>query len=161
MQTFLPFPEFKKSLSVLDWRRLGKQRLEASQIIKILENQPNKIGKQYSGWKKHPIVLMWKGHVPALKLYYNSVIQEWTGRKYKNNMELMIIDLEDVIYPPWLGFEQFHSSHRSNLLRKDFEFYSQYKWKEKPNNRYLWLDDEDKWYYQEVGDREKIYLTNQ
>ena len=33
MQTFLPYPDFKKSLQTLDYRRLGKQRIEAYQII--------------------------------------------------------------------------------------------------------------------------------
>jgi hypothetical protein len=37
MQTFLPYPNFKKSLQILDYRRLGKQRVEAYQIIRILK----------------------------------------------------------------------------------------------------------------------------
>jgi len=35
MQTFLPSPSFKKSAQILDNKRLGKQRLEAKQILQI------------------------------------------------------------------------------------------------------------------------------
>ena len=37
MQTFLPYPNFADSLDCLDYRRLGKQRVEAFQIINALE----------------------------------------------------------------------------------------------------------------------------
>lgn len=35
MQTFLPYPEFIKSAQCLDNKRLGKQRVEAKQILEI------------------------------------------------------------------------------------------------------------------------------
>ena len=35
MQTFLPYPDFVKSAQCLDYRRLGKQRVEAKQILEI------------------------------------------------------------------------------------------------------------------------------
>jgi hypothetical protein len=41
-------------------------------------------------------------------------------------------------YPPWLGNESFHASHRSNLLRKDFDYYSQFKWTEPTTLPYIW-----------------------
>lgn len=40
--------------------------------------------------------------------------------------------------PPWLGDERVHSSHRSNLLRKDAQFYGQYAWAETNDLPYLW-----------------------
>lgn len=36
MQTFLPYPDFKKSAQCLDYQRLGKQRLECKQILQTL-----------------------------------------------------------------------------------------------------------------------------
>jgi len=36
MQTFLPYPDFAQSLRVLDSRRLGKQRLEAMQLLRAI-----------------------------------------------------------------------------------------------------------------------------
>ena len=35
MQTFLPYSSFTESAKILDWRRLGKQRVEGMQIIKV------------------------------------------------------------------------------------------------------------------------------
>jgi len=67
MQTFLPYEDFQKSAQVLDYRRLGKQRVEGMQIIKAIENP------KPQGWKKHPIVKMWTPYVPALKQYTNII----------------------------------------------------------------------------------------
>ena len=39
MQTFLPYDSFEESASVLDWKRLGKQRVEAMQIVNAIEKQ--------------------------------------------------------------------------------------------------------------------------
>jgi hypothetical protein len=133
MQTFLPFQDFKKSAKVLDYRRLGKQRVEAYQIIRILG------GKQKSNaWKNHPAVLMWKNHITALKLYFNIVVLEWERRGYKNNMKLYRITLNNISYPFWLGNNKFHSCHRATLLFKDPKWYSKFKWKEKPKYKYVW-----------------------
>ena len=52
MQTFLPYESFRESAKVLDWRRLGKQRVEGMQIINAIEN-PNK-----QGWQNHPAITL-------------------------------------------------------------------------------------------------------
>ncbi len=129
MQTFLPYPDFKKSLQVLDYRRLGKQRVEAYQIIRTIKNG--------GGWQNHPAVKMWRGHVNALKLYYNLSLMEWISRGYKNRMEKMTIHGR-IVYPPWFGDEKFHAAHRSNLLRKDPAYYGEFHWREKPDLPYMW-----------------------
>ena len=129
MQTFLPYPDFKKSLQALDYRRLGKQRVEAYQIIRAI--------KYGSGWQHHPAVTMWRGHINALKLYYNLSLDEWVGRGYRNNMRKMTIRGK-IAYPQWFGRKNFHAAHRSNLLRKDLHFYGQYNWSEPPDLPYLW-----------------------
>jgi hypothetical protein len=73
MQIFLPYPDFKKSLQTLDYRRLGKQRVEAYQIIRILNAAS--ISKVYrGGHRNHPAVKMWRGHINALKLYCETPI---------------------------------------------------------------------------------------
>ena len=35
--------------------------------------------------------------------------------------------------------EKVHASHRSNLLRKDYGFYSQYGWGEQLDMNYHWI----------------------
>lgn len=123
MQTFLPYPNFEKSLNCLDYRRLGKQRVEAMQLLK-------------GQWPNHPASKMWRGYEEALKLYHNLAIKTWIGRGFKNNMSLF--DVGDVVLPPWFGDDRFHAAHRSNLLRKNSEFYSQYGWTEEDNLEYWW-----------------------
>jgi len=135
MQTFLPYADFKKSAKVLDYRRLGKQRVEALQILKALQIE------NY-GWKNHPIVKMWEGYENALIEYKNYMIKEWINRGYNNNMILETIS-GPLNYPEWLGHEDLHASHRSNLLKKDYEYYSRFDWKEEPGMDYIWVIQEN------------------
>ncbi len=132
MQTFLPYADFEKSVEVLDYRRLGKQRVETFQVLNILlDRTPTK------GWRNHPVTRMWTGYEEALKQYQNFTIQEWITRGYKNNMSFEEVDTTSIIYPSWFGQDLFHRSHRSNLLRKDFGYYSQY-FDEPDNLEYYW-----------------------
>lgn len=130
MQTFLPYPDFKLTAKCLDWRRLGKQRVEAYQILLILKGQT-------TAWKNHPAVKMWQGYEQALTLYKNTCIIEWISRGYKNNMTIENTS-HNIIMPSWLGDNEFHKAHRSNLLRKNYEFYSQYGWNEPNDLPYIW-----------------------
>ena len=132
MQTFLPYPNIEKSLKVLDNQRLGKQRVEAYQILNILTGRT-----KTKGWRNHPAVKMWKGHVNALKLYFNKSVEEWVSRGYKNNMKLERIRGR-IVFPKWFENRKFHSSHRSNLLRKDKKHYGKFGWKEPNNLDYVW-----------------------
>jgi hypothetical protein len=108
---------------------LGNQRLEASIIIATVE------GRSF-GWRNHPAVRMWKEYPCALKLYYNLCIDEWVKRGYKNNMKKHVVD--NVVYPFWIGNDAFHASHRSNLLRKNKEWYSKYFIGEPDDLPYVW-----------------------
>jgi hypothetical protein len=129
MQTFLPHPNFGVSARVLDYRRLGKQRLKATQILSALEHG--------SGWTSHPAVLMWAGYEAALRQYRNAMIREWVARGFRNTMGITRSGGQ-VRLPPWLGDHAFHASHRSALLRKDPEFYGKYGWTDPPDLPYVW-----------------------
>ena len=157
MQTFLPYESFAESAKVLDWRRLGKQRVEAMQIIKAITGEKRLDVKPYKGWINHPASVMWKPYPDALKLYTNVIILEWIERGYNNNMEIYDIHGTPNM-PHWLGKESFHSSHRANLLRKDYEYYSQFGWDENPEKPYVWHDTEGLWYEQHVGTGQRMYL---
>ena len=155
MQTFLPYKSFGESLKSLDWRRLGKQRVEAFQVLNVLLGRTNT-----KGWINHPITKMWAGYENALKQYLNECIDEWVSRGYNNNMKHEVIT-EPIIYPDWLGNEKFHSSHRANLIRKDYGYYSQFNWKENSELPYVWLDtDKQQYYEQHIGTGERKYLWN-
>jgi len=124
MQTFLPYPSFSASAHVLDRRRLGKQRVEVLQILRAL------LGLT-SGWVNHPAARMWRGCEPALALYGILACVEWRARGYRCTTLERILELVprpapetlSAMFPPWLGDEAFHRSHRSNLLRKAPEHY--------------------------------------
>ena len=158
MQTFLPYESFRESAKVLDWRRLGKQRVEGMQIINAIEGKKRKDGKPYKGWLNHPATVMWRPYLNALKHYTNIIIAEWIRRGYNNNMKMYEYNI--IEKPHWLGKEEFHSSHRANLLRKDYKHYSQFEWTENPESPYVWHDVEGKWYEQHVGTGERVYFDD-
>lgn len=158
MQTFLPYPDIVKSLECLDNKRLGKQRVETFQIISAITGRKKKDGGEYKGWVSHPCTIMWKNNLSYLKLYYNASIDEWVNRGFKNNMLKEDIN-EEITVPLWFGNKSFHDSHKSNLLRKDKIFYSKYDWNVNPNNSYLWMDENNKWYIKTSQDKFKIYVT--
>lgn len=137
MQTFLPYPDFNLSATVLDYRRLGKQRVEAWQILNTLRGASK--GK---GWINHPAVKMWRGHEQALVQYGIAMCKEWINRGYKDTMleRFMSLrsDTSEIVLPKWHGNEEFHRSHRSNLLRKKPDFYRVHWPKENDNLQYVW-----------------------
>lgn len=135
MQTFLPFDSFFLSAKALDYRRLGKQRVECKQILRALMGETK-------GWVNHPATKMWKGHEYALCAYAYDICSEWRHRGYNDTLlpyfEDLIYELPICSNPKWLGDKAFHASHRSNLLRKDPVHYSQFGWKEPPDLPYVW-----------------------
>lgn len=134
MQTFLPYGDFERSARCLDNRRLGKQRVEAFQILRTLERLDD---PQRRGWRNHPAVRMWQGYEDALRLYMNTMITEWRRRGFRNTMELAPVAGTPAA-PPWLGDPAFHAAHRANLLRKDPAYYGRYGWTESPDTPYIW-----------------------
>jgi hypothetical protein len=136
MNTFLPYDDFARSARCLDRMRLGKMRVETLQLLKSL------IDPTY-GWRNHPASRMWSNHGRSLARYGVAVCDVWIARGYKDTCRDKILEL-NALFPPddsdpeWLGNEQFHASHRSNLLRKSPEFYSQYGWTESPDLEYIW-----------------------
>ena len=132
MQTFLPYADFDKTARVLDFRRLGKQRVEAYQIFRTLTGQSK-------GWSNHPAVRMWLGYEDCLLLYIHSMCDEWKARGFRDSIQSKIPPRPRVCYvPPWMGDPGLHDSHKSNLLRKDAAFYGQYNWNVPAGLPYVW-----------------------
>jgi hypothetical protein len=144
MQTFLPIANFKRSLQCLDYRRLGKQRVETFQLLCALDYKPALLERfirglppHGHGWANHPACKMWKGHEHALADYFNQSINEWIKRGFNNTMKTLLVPVEHS-YPDWFGDVQFHNSHKSNLLRKNPEYYSTFNWNVKSDLEYIW-----------------------
>ena len=161
MQTFITYKgtDFSKTAKILDNKRLGKQRVEALQILKALN------GEYKSAWINHPAVKMWRGYRNTLVYYGQIICQEWVNRGFKdtcykkissyyisefispfNHTEKIYKSLTDVnvypvnIYkiPPFLNSNRFIRGMRSNLLRKNPKYYKKY-FKNTPNNlEYYW-----------------------
>ena len=108
------------------------------QLVNAISGVPGKDGKPRKGWVNHPAAVMWRGYLDALKWYHNLAIDEWVRRGYNNNMKMMAYNAVEMEFPWWVGDEEFHASHRSNLLRKDPEFYGRYGWKEPSDLEYVW-----------------------
>ncbi|SCK24247.1 hypothetical protein H181DRAFT_01836 [Streptomyces sp. WMMB 714] len=134
MQTFLPCPDFTEAALVLDRRRLGKQRVEALQVLRGL-TVPG------YGWRRHPAVRMWAGYEEALVRYGLDVCRVWRDQGRQDSCAASLVaglaelrpgtpvrrqpELRDAgELPPWLGDEAFHRSHRSALIRKDPDIYA-------------------------------------
>ena len=129
MQTFLPYPDFGQSARVLDGRRLGKQRVEAIQVLRALTVAGY-------GWRHHPAAAMWAGYEEALVRYGLDVCAVWSAGGHADTCAVTLVaDLASSTgittprpqaqlrrsreLPPWLGEPAFHRSHQSALLRKD------------------------------------------
>jgi hypothetical protein len=133
MQTFLVSPNFD-DVGQLDYRRLGKQRVEAKQIYLALTEDAY-------GWKNHPAVKMWKGYEQALLYYGLKTTMAWTALGYRDSLAPFFGDriiIQQIELPHWIGDERVYASHRANLLRKDPSFYAQYGWTEDPATPYFW-----------------------
>src|SRR5438270_301007 len=129
MQTFVPVADFEQGARLLDSPRLGKQRVETLQILRALELPDY-------GWANHPAVLMWRGRTPALVSYGLAMVGVWRERGFGDSTHAQIAEFAPEVVgvgqadlsgagllPSWVGNEELHRSHRSNLLAKDPAFY--------------------------------------
>lgn len=147
MQTFVPAAaSFVASLSVLDNKRLGKQRVEALTIYNTLRASDRR------GWYNHPAVRMWRGHEFALLIYGVTNCELWKSRGFVDNIsnnyyeqlqhfadQLKAFNTHSTLpLPSWWGDERVHSSHRAALLAKNYEHYSQFGWTEAAKLDYFW-----------------------
>ena len=154
MQTFWPCDRPEMTARLLDRARLGKQRIEARQILEVLltksrisvnpEISGSRFVRRRLGWANHPAVKMWHGQIHALAYYGQAICMEWIRRGYVDNQlpifRQAIADFSGPELPPWAIDEDVIRGHRSNLLRKNPEHYSQF-WPGFPNNlEYKWID---------------------
>lgn len=148
MQTFLPYASFQLCATVLDTKRLGKQRVESYQILRTLTGES-------TGWRQHPATRMWSGHAAALGNYTLYICEEWRRRGYNDTVDEKVRallaskgispvfkDNPFNFYPPWFAdaaqLEKLTSSHRANLLRKLPQHYARFGWTEEPTLPYFW-----------------------
>ena len=130
MMTFVVHADPRVCAQILDYRRLGKQRVEAYQIWRTLKG----ITK---GWRNHPAVKMWEGHEDALAFYMNTMIIEWVHRGYNNTMKFLPFGGPMVpTFPWWFRWDHLHNSHKASLNRKDPSWY--HFEVPDPDQQYVW-----------------------
>jgi hypothetical protein len=134
MQTFLPLPDYQQSLECLDPRRLGNQIWREAKTL------------ARGGWANHPASRMWRGYTGSLCEYALVGLEVLRDRnpkhgygsgKFYAHVWDFFSELKSrqphCLEPPWLGCEEFHSSHRAALLFKDPDWYGQFDWSESPS----------------------------
>lgn len=134
MQTFLPYAGFAATATVLDPLRLGKQRVEALQVLRGLTVAGY-------GWRRHPAVRMWAGYEEALVRYGLEICRVWRAPARADTVAASLtaqvssrcgiarVRAQDELaaageLPPWLGRDDVHLSHRAALVRKYPEYYA-------------------------------------
>lgn len=148
MQTFVPEGiNYQAGFFALDRQRLGKQRVEAWQILNVLRGVDNEgYPRKSNGWSNHPAVRMWKGHEVSLAMYGMSCCMVWAGRGYKDTMWERFLKTRNMLAsaghtiktPEWLEDPDVALSHKSNLIRKMPEHYGKI-WPDEPDDLpYLW-----------------------
>lgn len=165
MQTFMPYSSFESVAQCLDYKRLGKQRVEAWQIYQTLEKIKERqrlkeeimiLGKDNSiserlnelrtiAWENHPIVKMWKGYEITLLRYGLIMCNEWVARGYKDTLTQKFYNALNYnghvsqSKPHWVFNLELQKSHQSNLLRKFPEHYQKYFKNIQDNLPYKWV----------------------
>jgi hypothetical protein len=161
MQIFLPYSDFVKSLDCLDKKRCFKQLIEVRQV---LATNGVKVPKATGGYMKpsykhHPIHKIW-GQYPDALMYYHDICMRFCITKWKIKTKPWTFSylwrpdekepyqsLGKFMFPlnqyqlsmPWcVGYKPFHDSHKSNLLRKDSDYYSQFAEEVPDNLEYIW-----------------------
>lgn len=157
MITFLPSSNYRECARVLDHWRLRSQINEASIILKRNCYDPPYPRVQWT---------MWNGYEMQLARYIARMDWEWQLRGHTTKWTLVVestqilslhldrpewwvremLEWKDDQFneafpqPWWLGNDALHASHRSNLLMKKPEHYSQFGWTDVPAEklRYLW-----------------------
>lgn len=128
MQTFLPYKSTSKSAQCLDKKRVFKQAVECKQILCTIhaKNLPcdwmeTKSWKSQK-WKNHPAVKEWIPYENFLKDFYNECLSRSLSLNIKTHLPFLKIN---HIEKPWfIGNEIYHDSIKSQLLKKNFDFYS-------------------------------------
>jgi len=140
VQTFAPYGrDIARGFAVLDYRRLGKQRVETYQILRTLLYESK-------GWRQHPATKMWMGHAAALAEYGRVNCVEWIDRGYQDNL-LPIFEHTVMSHrgskkmPKFL--DEIAVSHQSNLIRKYPEYYTKF-WPNTPDDlEYVWPENKE------------------
>lgn len=133
MQTFItstaddPQRAIVETFDMLDQSRLGKQRVEAYQILLAFEEHTKKSPTKYTHWLSSPAVRMWEGHLPALTVYGAINCMRWRklghddtllGQFQLRRRVYLANDPDAVVWPWWFGHPAMVRTHQAKLYYK-------------------------------------------
>jgi len=83
---------------------------------------------------------MWIGYEDALLEYFWAIEDEYVTRGYKPHKWKHGSPPKPKRHkdPHWIGRQSLHRSHKSNLLRKNTEYYGEFCWNVPNNLPYVW-----------------------
>jgi len=130
MQVFRPYIDWRMSARVLDNRRLGKQRVEAKQVMNAILRRMGLIRDGRRGWLNHPITLMYyndgRPYFRDLIGYFNACVEEWRLRRMRSSISLSDIEhlIQGVISAEGHPLTPTHEiEYRRILILKEPEHY--------------------------------------
>ena len=94
MQVFSMHYDYHQTAKELDYRRLGKQRVESWQILNTIQKKKNGLTK--AAWINHPCIKIWYDCELALVNYSIAICEEWIRRGYKDTMLDRFLKMKDV-----------------------------------------------------------------
>jgi hypothetical protein len=133
VQTFAPLQDATEIAKVLDYRRLGKQRVETKQLLMALlgldkAGEPTTVPAS-PHTRYHPITRAWAGHEFALWQYGMAMCIEWIGRGYNSTIHTWFEAVEAGLdsapgWPWWWGTPQITDNHQRMLVWKEPSHYA-------------------------------------
>lgn len=137
MQTFILSTNLRESFKMLDYKRLGKQRLECLQILNTITNNKK-------AWSNHPAIKTWR-HYPEFLAYYGHLAcQEWIARGYNSTIhtkfEELVLGVHMHVPMFWYNgdIDKLIACHKSSLYLKDPVFYASFaEFKDMPRDYYI------------------------
>ncbi|MDJ0271072.1 MAG: pyrimidine dimer DNA glycosylase/endonuclease V [Candidatus Caldarchaeum sp.] len=130
MQIFRPYVDWVKSAAVLDDLRLGKQRVEAKQVLNVFLRKAGILRDGLRGWLNHPIVLLYyndgRPYVDDVVGMFTACVKEWMRRGKQSNINLDDIRhlLDQLEKTPGTPITRLHEiEYRRILLLKNPDHY--------------------------------------
>lgn len=145
MITWLPYPNLRLSVHVLDSGTLGEQLANCFKILFVAARL-----RRGDNYRFHVCTRMWRDHHIAVAVLADACLREMEDRGHppivlsprtaeglkKYNMPKDWLD-EPMVLPDWLGHERLHASHRATLKDRMNQWYAQFGWDE-PAVSCLW-----------------------
>lgn len=146
LNTWLPYDNYAESADILTDRHIFMQLQDCTKLLYWLTEMPLNRRTPSKAQLEHPCVIQWRGYVPSLYDYTLEIMMVAYERSSLTNKQEQISEMAENINildglvsnmkeetPSWLGNEDYHLSHKSNLIRLSRSAYESI-WPDVPDN---------------------------